>query len=153
MVGLDRKVASAARWSLINTILMRIGTFGTGVVLARYFLGPAEWGLYAVGLLTLTVLLSVNEMGVSLAIVRWPGEVREFAPTVLTLSTLSSVILYVLLFLAAFDVNSRPCTPRSSPARPRHPARRRRGIRPGVNRRRCPRRRRSTRQGWETSFG
>ncbi|MEU6352770.1 oligosaccharide flippase family protein [Streptomyces sp. NPDC047072] len=99
--ALGRKVRSAAQWSLINTVVMRLGTFATGIVLARFALGPAEWGVYGVAQTVLLVLLSANELGVGLAIVRWEGDARRFAPTVLTLSTLSSGLLYVALFAAA----------------------------------------------------
>jgi len=95
--SLSSRVAAATRWSLLNTVVIRVGNFALGVVLARYFLGPGEWGLYAVGLLVLNVLLSANEMGVSLAVVRWEGDVRRFAPTVLTLSFANSLLLYALL--------------------------------------------------------
>jgi O-antigen/teichoic acid export membrane protein len=98
--SLGSRVAAATRWSLLNTVVIRVGNFALGVVLARYFLGPGEWGLYAVGLLVLNVLLSANEMGVSLAVVRWEGDVRRFAPTVLTLSFANSVLLYALLFVS-----------------------------------------------------
>lgn len=99
--GLGRKVAAATRWSLLNTVVIRIGTFATSILLARYLLGPADWGLYAVGLVALNVLLSANEAGVSLALVRWEGDVRRFAPTVLSMSLLSSTVLYGLFFFAA----------------------------------------------------
>jgi PST family polysaccharide transporter len=101
VTDLNRRVATAARWSLVNTIVRRVGTFASGVVLARLFFGPYEWGLYAVGLLVLAMLLSLNEMGVSLALVRWEGDIRRFAPTVLTLSTLSSSAFYLVLYFAA----------------------------------------------------
>lgn len=99
--SLGRKVRSAARWSLINTVVTRLGNFATGIVLARFALGPAEWGVYGIAQTVLLVLLSANELGVGLAIVRWEGDARRFAPTVLTLSTLSSGLLYVALFAAA----------------------------------------------------
>ncbi|MEU5891204.1 oligosaccharide flippase family protein [Streptomyces sp. NPDC047461] len=99
--SLGNKVRSAARWSLINTVVMRLGTFATGIVLARFALGPAEWGVYGIAQTVLLVLLSANELGVGLAIVRWEGDARRFAPTVLTLSVLSSGLLYVALFAAA----------------------------------------------------
>ncbi|MCZ0985314.1 oligosaccharide flippase family protein [Streptomyces diastatochromogenes] len=67
-------------------------------MLARFALGPAEWGVYGIAQTVLLVLLSANELGVGLAIVRWEGDARRFAPTVLTLSTLSSGLLYVALF-------------------------------------------------------
>ena len=99
--GLGDRLRSGARWSLINTIVIRAGTFLTGVVLARGLLGPRDWGVYAIGLTALAVLLSANELGVSLAMVRWDGDVRRFAPTVLTLSAASSTALYLLLFALA----------------------------------------------------
>ncbi|WP_084724975.1 oligosaccharide flippase family protein [Streptacidiphilus melanogenes] len=99
--SLGRKVRSAARWSLVNTVVLRLGNFATGIVLARFALGPAEWGVYGVAQTVLMVLLSANELGVGLAVVRWEGDLRRFAPTVQTLSTLSSGLLYLVLFTAA----------------------------------------------------
>jgi PST family polysaccharide transporter len=101
---LDGRVRRGIRWSFVNTVVIRIGNFLTGVVLARGLLGPRDWGLYAIGLAALSVMLAANEMGVSLAIVRWDGDVRGFAPTVLTLSTLSSTLLYALLFVLAPEI-------------------------------------------------
>ncbi|UUU39252.1 oligosaccharide flippase family protein [Streptomyces sp. NBC_00162] len=99
--SLGRKVGSAAKWSLVNTIVMRLGNFVTGIILARFFLGPEAWGVYGIAQTVLLVLLSANELGVSLAIVRWEGDPRRFAPTVLTLSAVSSCLLYAVLFAAA----------------------------------------------------
>ncbi|SEM33599.1 oligosaccharide flippase family protein [Streptacidiphilus jiangxiensis] len=99
--ALGTRVRNAARWSLINTMVMRLGNFAAGVVLARFALGPAAWGVYGVAQTVLLVLLSANELGVGLAVVRWDGDVRRFAPTVLTLSTLSSSLFYLALFFAA----------------------------------------------------
>ncbi|WP_405942359.1 oligosaccharide flippase family protein [Streptomyces sp. NBC_00207] len=99
--SLGRKVGSAARWSLINTVVMRLGNFVTGIILARFFLGPEAWGVYGIAQTVLLVLLSANELGVSLAIIRWEGDPRRFAPTVLTLSALSSCLLYAVLFATA----------------------------------------------------
>ena len=98
---LNGQVRRGVRWSFVNTLVIRIGNFLTGVILARGLLGPRDWGLYAIGLAVLAVMLAANEMGVSLAIVRWEGDVRSFAPTVLTLSTISSTLLYALLFVVA----------------------------------------------------
>jgi len=100
----SRTVAKAARWSMINTVVLRIGSFASGVILARFYFSPREWGLYAVGLVVVNVMLSLNELGVSLALVRWDGDIKRFAPTVLTLSTASSTALYVVLYLLAPSV-------------------------------------------------
>ncbi|GAA1995077.1 oligosaccharide flippase family protein [Catenulispora subtropica] len=99
--SLGDRVRSATKWSLVNTLVIRIGTFATGVILARGALTPRDWGLYALGGVVQAVLLSFNELGVSLAVVRWTRDPREFAPTVVTLATGSSLLLYAVLWFAA----------------------------------------------------
>ncbi|MEV5972700.1 oligosaccharide flippase family protein [Streptomyces sp. NPDC051921] len=99
--SLGTKVRSATRWSLVNTMVMRLGNFATGIILVRYVLDPAAWGVYGVAQTVLMVLLAANELGVTLAVVRWDGDVRRFAPTVLTLGALSSGLLYLVLFVSA----------------------------------------------------
>jgi PST family polysaccharide transporter len=72
----------------------------SGIVLAR-LLSPEDYGVFAVALVALNALLSMNELGVSLAVVRWPGDVRRIAPTVTTVSVAASSALYVACFVAA----------------------------------------------------
>lgn len=90
----------ALLWSFSNTAVSRLGTLGIGIVLARV-LGPEEFGTYAVAFVALMAILSFNELGVSLAIVRWPGDPREIAPTVTTISIVSSATLCVAGYLVA----------------------------------------------------
>jgi O-antigen/teichoic acid export membrane protein len=99
--GLESKVRSGARWSMINTIVVRICNFLVGAVLARTVFGPSVWGLYAVSQVVLAVLLSANELGVSAAIIRWEGDVRSFARTVFTLSVAASTVIYAMLYVTA----------------------------------------------------
>lgn len=101
---LGSKIRAGTRWSLLNTIVVRIGTFLVGVLLARTVFGPRVWGLYAVSQVILAILLSANELGVSAAVIRWEGDVRAIARTVLTMSVVSSVMIYGALYLAAPDV-------------------------------------------------
>jgi PST family polysaccharide transporter len=86
--------------SLLNTVLGRAGTLVVGIALAR-LLDPADFGVFAVALVALFVVLAVNELGVSLALVRWPGDPREIAPTVTTMSIASSAVLYAACYFAA----------------------------------------------------
>jgi PST family polysaccharide transporter len=95
------QIRKGVRWSFVNTVVTRLGNFLTGVVLAHGLLGPRDWGLYAIGLVALSILLSANELGVSLALVRWEEDPKRFAPTVLTLSLVSSCLLYLVLFFSA----------------------------------------------------
>jgi PST family polysaccharide transporter len=97
---LAARAGRALAMNLVNTLVSRLGTFLIGVALAR-ILGPEEFGTFAVALLALLAVLSFSELGVSLAIVRWPGSPQEIAPTVATVSTLSGAILAVVAVLGA----------------------------------------------------
>ncbi len=99
--GLGSKVAAGAKWSALNTAIVRVCTFLVGAVLARTVFGPQQWGLYAVSQIVLAVLLSANELGVTGAIIRWDGNVRSFARTVFTLSVMSSTLIYLVLYVTA----------------------------------------------------
>lgn len=94
------RATKALGWSFLNNMVARFSTLGIGVALAR-ILGPHEFGAFAVAMVALLALLSFNELGVSLAIVRWEGEPSEIAPTVTTISLISSVLIYAGCFLGA----------------------------------------------------
>lgn len=95
------RVATRA-WSLstVNTAVSRLGTLAIGIVLAR-LLGPEAFGMFAVATVALVAVLSFNELGVSLAIVRWPGDPARIAPTVTTISVASSTLLTIGALLGA----------------------------------------------------
>ncbi len=102
--GTGARLGGAVRrglgFSVLNNALSRLGTVVTGVVLAR-LLSPSDYGDFAVALVVLNALLSINELGVSLAIVRWPGNPRLIASTVQTLSTGFSTGLFLLTLVLA----------------------------------------------------
>jgi PST family polysaccharide transporter len=86
--------------SLLNTVVGKLGTFVTGIVLARLLM-PEDFGVYAVAFVALIALLSLNELGVSLAIVRWPGDPERIRPTVTTISVVTSILVYLLCWFGA----------------------------------------------------
>lgn len=94
------RASRALGWSFANTALSRLGTLAIGIALAR-LLGPDQFGVYAVATVALIAVLSFNELGVSLAIVRWEGDPREIAPTVTTIAVCSSVLLAGAMTLSA----------------------------------------------------
>jgi O-antigen/teichoic acid export membrane protein len=98
--SLFSKASRALGWSLLNTAVGRLGTLAIGIALAR-LLGPEEFGVFAVAMVALLAMLSFNELGVSLAIVRWPGDPKAIAPTVMTISVVSSCLVYVACHLGA----------------------------------------------------
>lgn len=97
---LAARATNALVWSFLNTAISRFGTLGIGIVLARV-LGPEEFGTYAVALVALSAVLTFNDLGVSLAVVRWTGDPREIAPTVTTVATLCGTALFALSWIGA----------------------------------------------------
>jgi O-antigen/teichoic acid export membrane protein len=102
---LGRQVRGGMSWSLLNSIVLRFGSLAVGIVMAR-ILVPANYGLFAVGVSVLAVLQSMNELGTSVAVVRWKGDVARPARTATTLAYLSSFILWASTFLLAPAVAS-----------------------------------------------
>jgi O-antigen/teichoic acid export membrane protein len=98
---LESKVRAGTKWSLLNSIVLRVGSFLIGVALARTVFGPGVWGVYAISQIALAALLSLNELGVTAAIIRWEGDIRSFAGTVVTLCLITSCLMYVGLYAIA----------------------------------------------------
>jgi O-antigen/teichoic acid export membrane protein len=92
---LGRKVGSAVRWSFANSVFSRLSQVGVGILLARV-IAPEQFGVYAAALVVLNIILSISEMGVSVAIVRHDGDISELAPTTTTLSLASGLLLAVV---------------------------------------------------------
>ncbi|WP_405088267.1 oligosaccharide flippase family protein [Microbispora sp. NBC_01389] len=108
------QASRALGWSLVNTVVGRLSTLAIGIVLAR-LLGPAEFGTFAVAMVALLAVLSFNELGVSLAIVRWPGDPKEIAPTVATVSLVSSGLIYLACFAGAPAFAAAMGNPQAAP--------------------------------------
>jgi O-antigen/teichoic acid export membrane protein len=98
--NLSRVAARALGWSFLSTAVTKFGLVGFGVLLAR-LLGPHQYGDVAVAMAALLAVLSFNELGVSLAIVRWRDEPAQIVPTVATISVGTSALLFVAAFFAA----------------------------------------------------
>ncbi len=99
---LGAKVGRGLAWSTVNTIIGRVGQLFVGIVLAR-LIAPSEFGVFAAALVVLSVVISVSELGVSVAIVQAKDreEVDRIAPVVTTLSVASGVGLGALMALLA----------------------------------------------------
>lgn len=95
--GLGARVRSGMRWSLMNSAAARVLNVVAGLAIAR-LVTPEEFGTYAAGLLVMTALLSMNELGVSVAVIRWPEKVERVAPTAVTCAVGSSAVCFALAF-------------------------------------------------------
>jgi O-antigen/teichoic acid export membrane protein len=99
--SLGGRIRTGARWSMLNSIVMRLSSSVITAFLSRTVFGPQVWGLYGVSQVVLVVLLSSNELGVCSAIVRWDGDVKAIARTVLTISVATSAAVYAALYAGA----------------------------------------------------
>jgi PST family polysaccharide transporter len=112
--SLFARAGRALGWSFASTAVSKLSTLVIGVVLAR-LLGPHEFGTFAVATVALLALLSFNELGVSLAIVRWPGDPREIVPTVATISVAASALMCVVCYVAAPAFSAAMGAPDATP--------------------------------------
>ena len=97
---LEARIRKGLRWSFLNQLVGRVVSVASGIVLAR-ILVPEDFGVYAVALLVVNILFGLNDLGLLLAVVRWPGELKVAARTAMTLATGFSVALYAVIFAAA----------------------------------------------------
>lgn len=97
---LGRSVSRALGWSTLAQILGRVGNFGVGIVLAR-LLTKEDFGVYAVALVAINLLIVANDLGVIAAVIRWQGNVREAAGTAATLSLCFSAVIFTLTCVVA----------------------------------------------------
>jgi PST family polysaccharide transporter len=112
--SLFARAGKALGFSFASTALSRVSTFAFGIALAR-ILGPKEFGTYAVAMVALLAVLSFNELGVSLAVVRWPGEPEEIIPTIATISVVSSAVIYIGCYLGAPAFSQAMGSPGATP--------------------------------------
>jgi O-antigen/teichoic acid export membrane protein len=112
--SLVSRATRAVGWSFTNNAAARLGTVGIGIMLAR-LLGPHAFGTYAVAYVAFLAVISLNDLGVSLAIVRWPGDPARITGTVTTIALLASSVLYVGCYFAAPFYTSALGAPAATP--------------------------------------
>jgi len=100
----DESLGARARrgmtWSLLNSGAARLLNVVAGMIVARV-VTPDEFGAYAAALLVMTIVLSMNEAGLSVAVIRWRRDVERVAPTAVTCSFASSFAWFALMLLGA----------------------------------------------------
>src|SRR5688572_18299736 len=87
-------------WSLLGTIVLKLGSFAMALVLAR-LLEPEHFGAYAVALAATHFAMNVNDLGLISAAVQWRGRLEEMAPTGATMALGFSVLLYGVFWFGA----------------------------------------------------
>lgn len=97
---LTRQMRKGVLWGAANSMVLRAGSFIVGIITAR-LIAPEQFGVFAVALTAFSVVIHVSELGVSAVLMRATEGVDELAPTVATISILSSVALTAGMYFVA----------------------------------------------------
>ncbi len=98
--ALGRRVGTGALWSAANAGALRFINFSVNILLAR-LVAPKEFGAFAVAMTIYAIVGSLNDVGVSSAIVREPERTKDIAPTVFSITLVMSTLLTALMALTA----------------------------------------------------
>jgi O-antigen/teichoic acid export membrane protein len=98
--SITAKAGRGLRWSLVGTMVTKVGSFAMGLVLAR-LLAPADFGVYAIALAATGVLMHINDVGLIAATVQWRGRLEDMAPTASTMAAAFATTVYGLFWLSA----------------------------------------------------
>jgi lipopolysaccharide exporter len=96
------QVRGALGWSTISTLILRVGTFIVGIVLAR-ILTPEQFGVFAVALTVQAVLMTLADLGLSADLIR-SDHPERIAPTVATFGLLAGVVMTAGMALSGHTV-------------------------------------------------
>lgn len=96
---LERKVRRSALWTGASTILMRLSSIAVIAVVAR-IISPKDFGVFALAVTVQAILTGFAELGVASVIARSELDIDRIAPTVVTISVVTSGLLAAVM--AAF---------------------------------------------------
>ena len=97
MVG---RIIKGVSWSALERFSVQIVQFVVSMLLAR-LLTPEIYGIVALAMVILNILQTVNEAGLSAALMQKLDRDEEDFSTVFVLNILLGFVLYLLLFLLA----------------------------------------------------
>lgn len=96
---LGSRIAYGLAWSSVNSLVLRLGSFVVGIVLAR-LLAPEQFGVFAVALTVQAVLMTLADLGMSADLIRSEHPERK-APTVATLGLVAGALLAATMATSA----------------------------------------------------
>ena len=110
--GLAGNVKRGLAWSTISSLTLRIGSFATGIILAR-ILTPEQFGVYAIALTVQAILMTLADLGLSADLIRSDDPMRR-APTVATLGLFSGTALALIMAVTSQGVATAMGSPGSA---------------------------------------
>lgn len=111
--GLGQQLGRGLAWSTLNSVVLRLGNFAVGVILAR-ILAPEQFGVFAVALVVQAVLMTLADLGMSADLIRSSNPER-IAPTVATLALVSGTVLATTMALSGQGLADLLGSPEAGP--------------------------------------
>ncbi len=111
--GLGPQIGRGLAWSSVNSLVLRLGSFAVGIVLAR-LLAPEQFGAFAIALAVQAILMTLADLGMSADLIRSAEPARK-APTVASLGIASGALLAVTMALSGQGVAELLGSPDSGP--------------------------------------
>jgi lipopolysaccharide exporter len=90
--SLSAHVRSGAIWNMGTTIIMRLSGIGVTAFVAR-ILNPRDFGVFAVATTVYTIVWAIGEFGVASCLVRADLNVKALAPTLWSVSLISTLVM------------------------------------------------------------
>jgi PST family polysaccharide transporter len=110
---LSQRVRRGALWSGATTLLIRFANIAIMIVVAR-LLVPEDFGIFAVAVTVHAIVSSIGELGVSSCLTRADYDPDKIAPTVATISIVTSVVLAGVMALFAEPLSSALGSPHAA---------------------------------------
>lgn len=109
-----RAAAHGVAWGVIATATARLAWLGAMAVLARV-LAPADFGLYALGMVWILYVETVSDLGLASAVIQWRGDEREAAQAAFVTNLVLGVVWGVASWWLADAVAALFQTPDGAP--------------------------------------
>lgn len=97
---LASRVRSGSVWNLATTLVLRLSNILLTAVIA-HILAPRDFGAYAVALTAFAIVSAIGEFGVASCLIRADFNMDLLAPTMVTVSLVTSAILAVVMAIFA----------------------------------------------------
>ena len=101
--ALGSSVLRGAVWTAGSTILLRVANIALMAVVAR-IVSPNEFGIFTLAVTVHAVVVSLAELGTASAIARPDLDLNKVAPTVATVSIVTSLLMAAPMFVFARDI-------------------------------------------------
>jgi lipopolysaccharide exporter len=89
---LTARVRRSALWNVAATLVLKVTNIGITAIVAR-ILDPRDFGVFAVAFTAYVIISAIGEFGVAACLIRADIDIDAMAPTMVTVSVVTSVIL------------------------------------------------------------